>query len=295
MIKLIENKSELYKSDKESWTKSLEYALSLNIENKKKLVFHCLWRVPLEFSRKHLTVLKSIIVNHDINNLEINLWSNVDLSTNEYFKEVSQYVNLKIWNIQEEIKGTILENYSVLNNINDDLCYLEGDVFRLLVLHKYGGFYIDMDVLILRDMSSLNNFEFLYQWGTSGSNSNEPNMTMNGAIMRFNKKSDLSKEFLENILITPPIINTTAWGNKLYSKIEKNDILVLPGVWFNSEWGFEGTQNNPFKNIGSVELFNGAFTWHWHNRWNDDIEIGSKFQILEDINNEKFNRIKFSE
>ena len=25
----------------------------------------------------------------------------------------------------------------------------------------------------------------------------------------------------------------------------------------------------------------GAFAWHWHNRWDDRIEDGSKFQLLE--------------
>ena len=172
-MKLIDNNSDLYKSDRKSWIKSLEYALSLDNENKEKLVFHCFWRVPLDFSRKHLAVLKSLIVNHDISNLEINLWSNVDLSSNHLFKEVSGFVNLRIWNIQQETIGTILEGYPALNSINDSLCYLEGDFFRLLILHKYGGFYIDMDVLVLRDMSPLNNFQFLYQWGTSGFTDNE--------------------------------------------------------------------------------------------------------------------------
>lgn len=148
-----------------------------------------------------------------------------------------------------------------------------------------------MDVLILRDMSPLNSFEFLYQWGTSGFTDNEKKITMNGAVMRLNKNSELSKEFLEKILTTPPVVNTTAWGNNLDSKIENNDLLVLPSVWFNSEWGFEGPYLNPFKNMGDVDLFNGAFTWHWHNKWSDKIEDGSKFYILErDINN-KFEKI----
>jgi hypothetical protein len=288
MSRIINNNLELYKPSRSDWLKSIEYCGKLNNRNDKKLVFHCLWRVPLDFSRKQVAVLKSIIVNHDISNIEINLWSNVDLSGNEYFKQVSKYVNLKLWNIQEEVKGTILEGYSVLSDINDNLCYLESDLFRLLVLHKYGGFYIDMDVLVLRDMSPLNSFEFLYQWGTSGFSSHEPHITMNGAIMRLEKKSKLSKEFLEKILITKPVVNTTAWGNQLYSKIEDNDLLVLPCIWFNSEWGFDGTRCNPFKNIGPVELFNGAFTWHWHNKWNDEVEVGSKFQILEEIHNQKF-------
>lgn len=290
-MKIIDNNLDLYRPDRKSWEKSLQYAKNLpKIEN--KLLFHCLWRVPLDFSRKHLAVLKSIIVNHSLNNIEINLWSNVDLSNNEYFKEVSDYVNLKIWNIQEEIKGTILEDYYAINSINDDLCYLEGDLFRLLILNKYGGFYIDMDVLVLRDMSSLNNFEFLYQWGTSGFNDSEKDITMNGAIMRLTKSSDLSTDFLQEILKTPPVPNTTTWGNKLYSKIEDKDLLVLPGVWFNSEWGFEDTKNEPFKKVDEIELFDGAFTWHWHNRWNDEIEEGSKFEYLEKLHNERFSKLK---
>lgn len=276
---------DLYKPDKVSYLKSLDYAHNMNPTNE-KLIFHCLWRVPKNFGRKQLEVLKSIIVNHK--EVEINLWSNVDLSDNPYFMQVSKYVNLKKWDLIEESKGTILENSKILNSVDDNMCYLEGDVFRLLILHKYGGFYIDMDVLVLKDMSPLNNFEFLYQWGTSGFNSNEPQITMNGAIMRLNKESELSSEFLEKILSTPPVINTTAWGNSMYSKIENNDLIILPGVWFNSEWGFEGTSNNPFKNIGDVDLFDGAFAWHWHNRWDDEIEEGSKFQVLEEIIEEKF-------
>lgn len=290
-MKLIENNLDLYRPDKESWKKSLTYSSKLKSFENKKIVFHCLWRVPLDFSRKQLSVIKSIIVNHDLKDTEINLWSNIDLSDNEYYKEISEYVNFRIWNLQDEIKDTILEKKLDLN-VDDNLCYLEGDLFRLLVLHKYGGFYIDMDVLVLRDMSPLNNFEFLYQWGTSGFNTYEQNITMNGAVMRLEKKSDLSVEFLEKILITKPIPNTTIWGNQLYSKIESSDLLVLPGVWFDSEWGFEHTELVPFKKVENIELFEGAFTWHWHNRWNDEIEYGSKFEYLERLHNDKFNKLK---
>jgi len=288
MIKLIDNNLDLYRPDKVNYLKSLQHANSLIKKTDKPLEFHCFWRVPRKFGRKQLAVLKSLIVNHDINNLRINLWSNVDLSSNHFFKEVSDFVNLKIWDIQQETIGTILEGFPALNSINDSLCYLEGDLFRLLVLHKYGGFYIDMDVLVLRDMSPLNNFQFLYQWGTSGFTDNEKKITMNGAVMRLNKNSDLSKEFLEKILTTPPAVNTTAWGNNLYSTIETNDLLVLPGIWFNSEWGFEGTEYKPFKQVERVEFFEGAFTWHWHNKWDDEIEDGSKFDVLNKIIEQKF-------
>lgn len=275
----------LYKPDIDNWKKSLEYAKSLP-SNDEKIIFHCFWRVPKNFERKQLAVLKSIIVNNK--NFEINLWSNVDLSDNIFFKEVSKFVTLRKWDFIEEAKGTQIENKVSLESIYDDTCYLEGDIFRILILHKYGGFYIDMDVLVLRDMSPLNNFEFLYQWGTSGFSPQEPNITMNGAVMRLNAKSDLSFEFIENLYNTKPNKNTTSWGNGLYSKIQRNELLVLPCMWFNSDWGFDGTTHSPFKNIGTPELFDGAFTYHWHNKWDDDISDGSKFQILEELNNEKF-------
>ena len=43
--------------------------------------------------------------------------------------------------------------------------------------------------------------------------------------------------------------------------------------------------------IKNIELFDGAFTWHWHNKWDDLIEAGSKFDILEKKINAKFNAL----
>ena len=283
MIKLFDNNPCLYKQDKDSYLKSLEVAKKLNSTSKEKLIFNSYWRVPKDFGRKQQAVLKSILVNHDINNIEINLYSNVDLSNNEFIKPLLNYINLKLWDPVKESKDTILENLPALNDLQDSRCWIEGDLFRLLVLHNHGGFYIDMDVIVLRDMSPLNNLEFLYQWGTSGFNKDEPTMTMNGAVMRFNKKSSLSEEFLLRVKETPPYKNSTCWGNSMYTKVVANDLLVLPGVWFNSEWGFEGTENMPFKSVQKVDMFDGAFTWHWHNRWEDAIESGCKFEYIEKL------------
>jgi len=290
MIKIYNDNLDLYKPDLESYTKSLDFANTLPTISNEKNVFHCLWRVPKDFTIKHATVIKSIICAHSdcLDNLEINLWSNVDLSNHPLLNDVSKYVNFKIWDYEQEIKGTILENAKHINKnvISDYMCYLEGDLFRLLILNKYGGFYIDMDVLVLRNMSPLNHLEFLYQWGTSEFINS--NIQMNGAIMRLEKNSPLSLEFLELIATTPPITNSTAWGNSMYSKINKNDLLALPGVWFNSEWGFEGADNKPFIKVDNINLFPGAFTWHWHNKWDHPIEQGSKFDILRKMIDEKF-------
>jgi hypothetical protein len=298
MIKFFKDNKQLYSPLKQDYLSSLELSKNLKNSENKNLIFHCFWRVPKDFGRKQLAVLKSIIVNHKdiISSVEINLWSNVDLSNNDYFKEVEKFVTLRKWDLNEEIKNTILEDCVFLSdkeNIYDDICYLEGDLFRLLILHKYGGIYIDMDVLILRNFLPLNDFEFLYQWGTSGFRGE--NFRMNGAIMKLNKNSDLSLEFLEILKSIPPNKGSFVWGNEMYSKISRNEVLALPGIWFNSEWGFEGTRCDPFVNIGDVDLFDGAFAWHWHNRWDEPVQIGSKFEIIESSHKLIFEKIVCSQ
>ena len=153
-----------------------------------------------------------------------------------------------------------------------------------------------MDVLVLRDLSPLNSYEFLYQWGPTGFKCFHSNTTselrLNGAIMKLNKNSDLSLEFLEILSSTYPIKNTTIWGSSLYSKTSRNSVLALPCIWFNSEWGYEGTSHcKHFKKHENTCMFNGAFTWHWHNQWDSAIELGSKFDIIQKEHNLEFKKL----
>ena len=292
----INNNYDLY----DKYTSGLEYAKKLipsTLNN--KLIINYYWRVPLEFSRKQLLAVKSALVaNYELNkdNLEINLWSNVDLSNNEYLEPLKKLINIKIWDPIEEIKGTILEpyiDYYKRTIIEDSRNWIAGDFFRLLCLHKYGGFYFDMDVLILRDLSPLNNYEFLYQWGSSGTQPSEPNIFFNGAIMRLNKGSQASEKLIKETLSIVPAPETTAWSSTLYSRIQDNNLNYFPCAWFNTEWCLKTPSYNfdAFKSSGRTDLFEGAFTWHWHNKWNDEIEIGSKWQILEEKINKKFLKI----
>jgi SAM-dependent methyltransferase len=50
-----------------------------------------------------------------------------------------------------------------------------------------------------------------------------------------------------------------------------------------------GESAHPFKKgKDSDKFFPGAFTWHWHNKWDAPIEIGSKFQLLEKKVNDEY-------
>ena len=116
MLKLIDNNPLLYSTEKTNYEKSLQYAKKLKSIEDNNLVFHCFWRVPKEFGLKQVSVIKSIIVNHKhkLDKVEINLWSNVDLSTNEYIKEVLPFIKLKVWSILRTVVGPWLSVLSCL-------------------------------------------------------------------------------------------------------------------------------------------------------------------------------------
>lgn len=292
MLRIIDNNIDLYRPEKTHYLKSLDYAKALHPSSNPDLVFHCFWRVPLPFGRKQAAMLKSVLVHHadHLDHLEINLWSNVDLSKNPLLESIAPWIRFRMWDYDVEREGTLLEYCSSItkDRLHDSMCYLESDLFRLLVLHKYGGFYLDMDVVVLRSMAPLHGIEFAYQWGTSGTNPGESDIRANNAVVRLNKGSPLSAELIELLLRNVPTQNSTCWGSDLYSKLKVNSILCLPGAWFDSEWGLEGARLNPFGACDSIQLYEGAFTWHWHNQWNVAIHERSKFQYLEQIHEELF-------
>lgn len=295
----IETHRHLYEAhNMDTVRKSLDFAKSLPVPDQiEPVTFHFYWRVPREFERKQVLPLKSTIVTQDMSRTKIVLWSNIDLSRNTFVKPLLPYVETRIWNPVKESTGTPLEGSRIFQGtVDDPRCYLGGDLFRLLCLYKYGGVYVDMDMVLLRDFAPLLDHEFMYQWGTSGFSAGEPNIFANGAAMRLKKGSRLSIDLLRETMNTTPIPNSTSWGKDLYMKVRNHnkDCVILPCSWFNAEWtGVIGGEWDPFvKSNQSTELFDGAFAWHWHNKWDHPIQDGCKFQILEKMVEEKFLAMK---
>jgi len=277
------------------YCKSL-YPIKLNEE----VIFHKLWlNKGIEFGRKQALSVKSFIVTQQLDRCKLILWTDYDIANSEYIKPLLPYIEIKYYNATEEAKGTILEGNKNLI-FKDSMAYLDGDLFRLLILHKYGGVYSDMDVVLLRDFSPLLSKEFMYGWG----NAYNTDGWINGAIMHLVKESLLSDYLLlevKNCDINSP----TSLGKDTYLKVREyyNNWIVYPAGFFNTEWQwdasymrrilgeefYEGITSPMRKNKYSNELYDGAFSWHWHNKWEDRIEEGSKFQIIEEIINRKFN------
>jgi len=292
----IEKNPELYSyASEESVRRSLDFARGLPpSKSSEEVPFHFYWRVPREFSRKQVLPLKSTIVTQTSRPRRIILWSNVDLSENPYVRPLLPFIETNGWLLDEEVHRTPLEGALALSGPTDDqMCWLGSDLFRLLCLYKYGGVYLDMDMVPLRDLGPILDFEFMYQWGSSGTTEKEPRLMINNAIIRLFKGSTLATELLTELARTSPVPNSNSWGRDLFSRVrERNpEWMVFPCAWFNTEWGF-GKPLKPFRRpwfgTAKQELYEGAFTWHWHNQWDANVMKGSKFAILEDLMKRKF-------
>lgn len=281
-IDILTNRN-LYLSDDKNLEESLRFAASLESTPHKPMC-HMYWRVPREFGRKQYASVCSAAKNGGFS--QVILWSNVSLKENEWVKKLPKNVILEIWNPIEQISDTFLapkRDFFLKNHIDDSRCWLGGDLFRLLCLYKYGGFYLDCDTITIRSFSPLFWADFLYQWGSSGTTEAEPNLLMNGAIMSFRRRSENVKRMLYGLVETTPTPNTFSWGRDLYGRYRTPETRVLPCAWFNTEWGLAWDMQPFKKNKYSNHLFEGCFTWHWHNQWDAEIEEGSKFQILESM------------
>lgn len=292
MLKITEenNKDLYYDLDKcVEFCKSIEETVYNN-----KTPFHMFWNVGYEFGRKQLLPIKSYLSTQNLKNTEFILWSNIDLTTNEHLKPYLKLINFKIWDPLKEAENTILEGRKDILNINDNLNWLAGDIFRALCLHNYGGVYIDGDIVLLRDFAPLLDQEFMYKW------SHDPEL-INSAVMRCYKQSKLTKDILKTISETSPEPNTACFSASAYVKVRKfnNNWTVFPCGFFNPEWVYSFTENekNDPKNAEFLNfvrlpmkktefskiLYDGTFSWHWHNNWNTTIETGSKWQIMEEM------------
>ena len=288
----IENTPDLY----HDYEKCLEHlkGLDINVKDNKSNNFHIYSEIR---NRKELLCIKSYFATQDYKKHKLILWSDYDVTDNELLKPFKEYIDFRIYDPVELSKDTPVEGKSFINQ-RDNLYYLNSDLLRLLCCYKYGGCWIDMDIVFLRDMSCLLKDEFLYVWG---SDLNFEEQGCCGTVMNLKKGSKLGQLFLEEIQNSPMVSNSTCWGKSLFGSVYKNKMKfdILPCAYFNTEWGI----NYKYPGAGDVieaqwfskplenndHLFTSAFTWHWHNSSHkkDEIVEDSKFNKLEKIIDKK--------
>jgi Glycosyltransferase sugar-binding region containing DXD motif len=233
-----------------------------------------IWRTVRPFGRKQALPLKAFFATQDQARCSLMLWSDEDLSTNPWIRPFAERLTFRTYRPEVEVRDTPLEPLPAIYRQRDRRVWRDGDLFRALVLHNYGGVYVDMDMVLLRSIGALLNQEFVYQW-------QDFDGVYNGALMHLRKASGFARELLVGMTEIPP--GESNWGRLNFRRAFDRGfaITVFPAPFFNTEWQAD-LHFEPFKKTpNSSALYDGAFAWHWHNRWNEPIQEGCKFQLLE--------------
>jgi hypothetical protein len=265
------------------WRKALSFCRTLpDVSPTEPVTFHMFWRQRRAgfwrnrrpFGRKQALPVKAFFATQDRTRCSLVLWSDEDLSDNAWLRPFAPHMTFRIYRPEAEVRRTPLADRPDVYRQQDGRVWRDGDLFRILALHNYGGVYVDMDVVLLRSLGVLLGEEFIYQWeGFDG--------VYNNALMHLRRGSAFARELIDGVIAIPP--GEFNWGREnLRRAIDRGRaITVFPGPFFDTEWQAD-VDFKPFKNTpNSANLYDGAFAWHWHNRWAERIQQGSKFQLLE--------------
>ncbi|KIJ61871.1 hypothetical protein HYDPIDRAFT_30939 [Hydnomerulius pinastri MD-312] len=182
--------------------------------------YHTYWRTDLApLTERQEFMLKSFFATQNLPRSRLVLWSNGDLSGNpivqKYLGLFPDSFTLRVVDIPTLAKGTAMDGSKLLN-LNDKKAWVDGDLVRLLVIWTYGGVWIDMDMLVTRDLEPLLEHEFVTQWDCWG----KTYQALNGALMHFRQHSPyLCEAFHLMATSTPPRSPSTDWGAILYLRL----------------------------------------------------------------------------
>ncbi|GLJ21503.1 hypothetical protein SUGI_0397500 [Cryptomeria japonica] len=109
------------------------------------------------------------------------------------------------------------------------------ELLRLAVLYKYGGIYLDSDIVVLKALDSLNN--------TIGTVSpSNKDFTLNGAVMAFEKHSPFLLECLSEFTATYED-NLLTWnGAELLTRVAKRSIEQSDQSWVHKDFKIQPHQ-----------------------------------------------------
>jgi hypothetical protein len=268
------------------WRKALAFCRTIpEVGPPEPVVFHMFWRQrrpgfwrrARRFGRKQALPVKAFFATQDLSRCSLVLWSDEDLSGNEWLRPFSSRLTYRFYAPDVEARGTPLEDRPGLYGQQDSRVWRDSDLFRALVLHNHGGVYVDMDMVLLRSLGALLDREFVYQW-------DDFDDEYNNAIMHVRKGSDFARELIEGIVEIPA--GKSNWGRANFRRAFELGVrvAVFPSPFFDADWQAESDFEKsfrPFDRALNVNLYDGAFAWHWHNHWDDPIETGSKFQLFE--------------
>jgi len=281
--------------DSINYNDELELAKQIQINNENytgDVTFHCFWHGIL--SEKHLISIRSCYCFnvHNKKNRKIILWVEQN-KVNEINEEIKKFAEIREFDYKKEISTTIFNDKKF--DFKTKLSYY-ADLVRYILLLKYGGIWFDLDILFFRNIDPIlinySNSICVYRWEKE----NYPN---NAFYISLNKNNP---DMINNINFL--INRNLGWGFQAHAT-EDNltydtnmSLLVLPCSWFDPSWidnPYSFKHDQFFKPTSKIWTFDtffpGAFCFHWHNQWDEDIAKTSVCRQLDNIIINKFSEL----
>ena len=255
-----------------------------------KVIFHVYWYGSI--SRKQIASINSYLKTQNLKNTELWVWLDNSCFTSECNK-IPKHNNIKTisYHANDISKDTPFYNKEFINN--KSFVKFRSDMARLMILFKFGGLYIDLDIFLLKDFTHLFGIEFCYSWSNLKQGNN--------AILRFSKQSnrllklmnryiDFLSRYAEDFKFNVGMTHNDIFNDSL-------DLLCLPSTLFDPVWVlFDTKSKSNYSNLTNFDDFfcktdeditnffdNQIYAYHWHSRNNFIIEKDSYFEKLESL------------
>lgn len=213
---------------------------------RKPTTFHTYWRADLApFGPRQALMIQSFLATQDLTSARLVLWTTGPLASpllDSLLRDYPASVEVRIVDYGTLAAGTPLEGREDLLGpaMRDTQAWLDGDLVRLLALWNEGGVWVDMDMLLVRDLAPLYAGEWVEQWDCYSAcprtscaawplalqltpprprPADKPYQALNGALMHFHRHSPYLCSMLAVLAASPlPAKGTTAWGAHLYQR-----------------------------------------------------------------------------
>lgn len=132
--------------------------------------FHTYWRADLApFGERQSLMIKSFLATQNLVYSRLILWTTGGLLSPLLSYLLQNYPDnfeVRVVDYVSLAKGTALEGRDDLLGpaMRDTQAWLDGDLVRLLALWNEGGVWVDMDMLLVRDLAPLYEGEWVEQW-----------------------------------------------------------------------------------------------------------------------------------
>jgi WD repeat and SOF domain-containing protein 1 len=180
------------------------------------------------------------------------------------------------------------------------------DAVRFLVLYKFGGIYTDGDVLLLRNLEPLSQYDFLYEWSFVKNGMNtavfgaRQHSPFAGAVIQSALKAAMKhNQTTGNVTFDARLFNGLFHPLRVLQRVPPEiaaQVEQLPSIPFDPLWLTIDTPTGKKNNLTQihkvrawkdffdkpssyivlprmpVEVFHGAFAHHWHNNWHAPFE-----------------------